>query len=175
MWKIGRAAGLLVIRVVSAVRPALGTRLAIRIYAALGMRFEGRPTFLAGNVWFDGSSRYGLITIREGSTVSRDVRVLTHDWSPQRTLWALGRTDPAPVGRLEPVEIGAFAFVGMGAILMPGASLGRGSIVGAGSVVRGKVPDFGIAIGNPATIVGDSREYVRRKFPQEWADLPEVK
>jgi acetyltransferase-like isoleucine patch superfamily enzyme len=48
----------------------------------------------------------------------------------------------------EPVSIGAHAWIGEGAIVM--ANIGRSSIVGAGSVVTGAVPDGSTVVGNPA-------------------------
>lgn len=161
------------ISIVGLVRPRTGTAMAIRFYREAGMRLVGEPTYIASNVWFDSSQNYDLITVHEGTTFSRDVRVLTHDWSPLRTFRSLGYEGDAPIGRLEPVEVGPHAFIGLGAILMPGAKIGRGVIVGAGAVVRGEVPDYAIVIGNPAKVVGDARDYVKRKFPDEWAKLPQ--
>lgn len=161
------------VRLVGMVQPARGTRLAIQFYRNAGMNFEGEPTFIANNAWFDSSENYSLITLHEGSTISQDVRILTHDWSPLRTFRSLGYQGTEPIGRLEPVKVGAHAFIGMGAILMPGAKIGRGSIIGAGAVVRGEIPDYSIVIGNPGKIIGDTRDYISKKFPAEWAALPQ--
>jgi acetyltransferase-like isoleucine patch superfamily enzyme len=170
--KARKAVWFFLIRVAGALHPRTGTKLAIRFYTREGMHMVGRPTFIAANAWFDGTRNYDLITLHEGCNISRDVRVLTHDWSPYCTLRSLGRTATTSVGRLEPVEVGPHAFVGLGAVLMPGANIGRGAIIGAGAVVRGRVPDYGVAIGNPATVIGDAREYLQRKFADEWAQLP---
>ena len=168
--KLHKAFWLGLIRAVGPLHPRSGSRIACRYYRRSGMRFQGTPTFVASDAWFDGSANYTLITLSEGCNISRDVRVLTHDWSPYCTLKALGWPGSKPVGRLLPVAVGAHAFVGMGAILMPGSVIGRGAVVGAGAVVRGNVPDYAIVIGNPATVVGDSRVYVERKFTAEWLE-----
>jgi acetyltransferase-like isoleucine patch superfamily enzyme len=55
-------------------------------------------------------------------------------------------------GRVAEVAIADDVWIGHGAIVCPGVSIGRGSVVGAGAVVRGDVPASSIAIGNPATI-----------------------
>lgn len=57
-----------------------------------------------------------------------------------------------------PVEVGAYSFVGAHATLLPGTKIGRGSLVSAGSVVKGEFPDFAILAGAPAKVVGDTRE-----------------
>ena len=56
-----------------------------------------------------------------------------------------------PVNR--PVSIGAGSWLGAGAIILPGASIGRNVVVAAGSVVRGEVPDKCVVAGVPAKIV----------------------
>ena len=78
------------------------------------------------------------------------------------------------------VEIGAFSFVGAHATILPGTRLGRGTLVSAYSLVKGNYPDFAIISGNPAVIVGDTRDMDSRllkKHPHlvahycEWAGV----
>lgn len=66
--------------------------------------------------------------------------------------------DPhAPVGkqwpRMSPVTIGAGCWLGTGAVILPGARLGRNVVVAAGAVVRGEVPDHAVVAGAPAKVV----------------------
>jgi acetyltransferase-like isoleucine patch superfamily enzyme len=66
-----------------------------------------------------------------------------------------------PVGRQWPVNssvrIGAGTWLGTGAVILPGANIGRNVVVAAGAVVRGIVPDYAVVGGVPARVV---REYV---------------
>ena len=57
-----------------------------------------------------------------------------------------------------PVRIGAYSFVGTHCVVLPGAVIGRGSLVAAQSVVKGEFADFAFLAGNPAQVVGDTRE-----------------
>ena len=57
-----------------------------------------------------------------------------------------------------PVRIGAYSFIGPHSVIAAGTTLGRGSLVRAGSVVRGTFPDFAVLAGNPAVVVGDTRD-----------------
>ena len=50
----------------------------------------------------------------------------------------------------KPVRIGAWADIGTNAVIMPGVTVGKGSIVGAGAVVIEDVPPFSVVAGVPA-------------------------
>lgn len=69
-----------------------------------------------------------------------------------------GFNDPdVPIGRQlgphEPVTIGAGSWVGHGAVILPGACIGRNVVVAAGAVVRGEIPDHTIVGGVPAKVI----------------------
>ena len=51
-------------------------------------------------------------------------------------------------------HIDDYAWIGMRSIILPGAHIGEGAIVQAGSVVMGKVPPCAIVAGNPAKVIG---------------------
>lgn len=56
-----------------------------------------------------------------------------------------------------PVSIGDGSWLGHGTVVLPGARIGRHVTVGANSVVTGELPDFSVAVGNPAKVI---RRYV---------------
>jgi acetyltransferase-like isoleucine patch superfamily enzyme len=51
------------------------------------------------------------------------------------------------------VRVGSGSWLGHGTVVLPGADIGRNVAVGAGSVVTGVLPDFCVAVGNPARVV----------------------
>ncbi|MCD8206708.1 MAG: acyltransferase [Bacteroidales bacterium] len=51
------------------------------------------------------------------------------------------------------VEIGDNVFIGATSIVLKGSKIGRNSVVGAGSVVNGEIPENEIWAGNPARLV----------------------
>lgn len=53
----------------------------------------------------------------------------------------------------QPVRIGDGSWLGHGTVILPGATIGRHVVIGANSVVRGEIPDFVVAAGNPARVI----------------------
>lgn len=57
-----------------------------------------------------------------------------------------------------PVYIDDDVWIGARVIILPGITIGKGSILGAGSVVTKDVPPFSIVAGNPARIIRNRLE-----------------
>ena len=119
---------------------------------------------LKDNIWvghyclLDG---IGGISIPQGVHLASHTCIYTH--SSQNSIRLLGEkfieipADERPGYIIENVHIGDYTFVGAASVILAGTTLGKGCIVGAGSVVKGNFPDFSIVVGNPAKIVGDTR------------------
>jgi maltose O-acetyltransferase len=52
-----------------------------------------------------------------------------------------------------PISIGDNAWLGGGAIVLPGVTVGADSVIGAGAIVTRDVPAGVVAVGNPARVV----------------------
>lgn len=70
------------------------------------------------------------------------------------------------------VSIGRYAFVGAGAKIFSGVSIGKGALIAANSVVTRNIEDFQVVSGNPAIVVGDTRKldakYLEDPQLREW-------
>ena len=53
----------------------------------------------------------------------------------------------------KPIDIGADVWVGGGALILPGVSIGSRTVIGAGSVVTRDIPDDVFAAGNPCRVI----------------------
>ncbi len=61
--------------------------------------------------------------------------------------------DHAAIGVPGPVEIEDDVWIGARVTVLPGAHLGRGSVIGAHSVVKGVIPPYSLAAGAPARVL----------------------
>lgn len=114
----------------------------------------------------------GGITLGEGVQLTSHISIVTHashrsqrllgegfvNWPGERPGWIAG-----------PVVVGPYSFIGPHALIEAHTTLGRGTLVCAGSFVRGDYPDFAILEGRPARIVGDTRhadERLLQRYPE---------
>jgi acetyltransferase-like isoleucine patch superfamily enzyme len=51
-----------------------------------------------------------------------------------------------------PIVVGDGAWIGFGALVLPGVRVGRGAVIAAGAVVNADVPEDVLVAGNPATV-----------------------
>jgi acetyltransferase-like isoleucine patch superfamily enzyme len=72
-----------------------------------------------------------------------------HSADPRERLEGL----PPANDDVRPVTIGDGVWIGKQCIIFPGVRIGEGSVVSAGSVVRGHVPPFSVVAGNPAKVM----------------------
>lgn len=72
-----------------------------------------------------------------------------------------------------PVRIGRNCWIGAGAVILPGVSIGDGSVIGAGSVVTKDIPPNCVAVGNPCKPIREIGErdreyyYKDKKIPKD--------
>ena len=52
-----------------------------------------------------------------------------------------------------PVILEEDVWIGSNTVILPGVNIGRGSVIGAGSVVTANIPRYSIAVGNPAKVL----------------------
>lgn len=102
-------------------------------YRRLGARI-GRNVRIIGTI--DGVNPH-LISIGDNSVVGAQAGVLAH----------------GPTTSGKPTVVGNNVYIGFGAIVLPGRTVGDNCIVGAGAVVTRDIPPNSIVAGNPARIL----------------------
>jgi acetyltransferase-like isoleucine patch superfamily enzyme len=100
----------------------------------------GPGTKLGGHCMIES---YGPVTIGRNVIMNdTDVYTTQHDID-----------DPGFKGERHFVTVGDYAWLPRKIILLPGVTVGSHAVIGTGSVVKSDIPDYGVAVGNPATVI----------------------
>jgi acetyltransferase-like isoleucine patch superfamily enzyme len=108
----------------------------------------GPQAYLGRELFLDLKER---IVIEERATLAMRVMLLTHTHAGESPLSA-GKLPPSQA----PLRVCAGAYIGAGATLLQGVTVGREAVVGAGALVNRDVPAGGRVAGVPARAVGDA-------------------
>ena len=118
----------------------------------------GKGVSVMGGVNF-GSEPY-LIELGDNVLISFNVQFITHDGGT----WAFYEfyEDIRDVVKFGSITVGDGAFIGAESIIMPGVTIGKHAVVGAGSLVTKDIPDETVWAGVPARQICTLREYAER-------------
>lgn len=100
----------------------------------------------------DNCSIYNVTTIEDGVFIGPHT-VLTNDKHP-RAITPDGRLKSGGDWEVGKILVKKGASIGAHSVVLTNVTIGEFALVGAGSVVTKDVPDFGLAYGNPARVVG---------------------
>lgn len=92
----------------------------------------------------------GPLEIGSNVMMGPEVRIMTSKHSTSRTDIPMNQQGHLPKQK---VIIGDDVWIGARVIILPGLSIGSGSIIGAGAVVTKDVPEYAIVAGVPAKVI----------------------
>lgn len=96
-----------------------------------------------------------LIEIGNNVVLSPWVYILSHDSASKKY------TGLMKVGK---VKIGDNVFIGAKSTVLPGVTIGSGSIIGTNSVVTSDIPENSVAVGIPAKVIASIDEYKTKQL-----------
>ena len=94
-----------------------------------------------------------LISIGSNCTLAPNTRLIAHDAS---TKLHLGYT------RIGRIIIEDNCFIGASTIVLPNVTIGKNTIIGAGSIVTKSIPSNSVAAGSPAKVISSLEAYLSR-------------
>lgn len=124
------------------------------LHRARGVKI-GEDVFLGSLVILDDAYPE-YISIEDHVQVSAGAKIVAHDSSFHNV--SEGNL-PTYIG---PVVIKKHAYIGSGALILPGVTIGENAIVGAGAVVTSDVPPRAVVAGVPARVIGTVDEKIEK-------------
>lgn len=125
----------------------------------------------------------GGLRIDKGTQIGAWVGIFTHSSHIAIRVYGEHYTEVAEYEKaaflVAPVNIGRYVFIGAGAKILPGVTIGDGALISAGTIVNKDIAPFDIVAGNPFLVIGDTRsidrEFIRSdnnllKWYNEWAE-----
>ncbi|MEE4382500.1 MAG: acyltransferase [Pseudomonadales bacterium] len=117
---------------------------------SFGVLFSHREARVESGVYVGPYTLLGHVVLREGCLLGSRVSIVSgrqqHAFDSSSGRWLA-----SDLSKFKEVEIGPYAWIGEGAIVM--ADIGAGSAVAAGSVVSAAIQDHVVVAGNPARFV----------------------
>lgn len=123
---------------------------------SLGVNMQGAVT-IYGSSYMMFSSEPFLVTLGDNVYISLDAKFICHDGSVLPF-----RKDIPDLDITKRINIGNNVFIGLGALILPGVTIGNDCIVGAYAVVTKDVPDGTIVAGNPARVIKKTDDYLKK-------------
>ncbi|KOO50423.1 acyltransferase [Priestia koreensis] len=108
---------------------------------------------IGDNVGISGATIYARKGIKIGNNtlIGGNTKIMDNDFHPINPETRMNT--PNDHMKVSPIEIGTNVFIGCNCLILKGTKIGDNSVVGAGSVVSGEIPDNCIVAGNPVKII----------------------
>jgi acetyltransferase-like isoleucine patch superfamily enzyme len=129
----------------------------VRYFRRQGVEIGENVEIFGANLLTFGSEPY-LVSIGNRVTISHNVDFITHDGGLR-----VARVRYPGAYLYRRIQVADRCFLGAHSVLLPGANVGTGSVIGCGSIVTGSIPPGVVAIGAPARPVKSVDEYVLEK------------
>jgi acetyltransferase-like isoleucine patch superfamily enzyme len=135
-------------------------RCASNFHVGFGALFTHRHALVEKDAYIGPYALVGFAHLGEGCLIGSRVSLLSG--TEQHVLDEQGRWGPCDITRLRQINIGEYAWIGEGAIVM--ANIGAGTMVAAGAVVEQDTRAGVLVAGNPSRFVRKLREELQMQL-----------
>ena len=123
------------------IRPYLWRKMGIKMGKNVGIGY---------GVYVDVDG-YNLIEIGDDVLIAAQTLLLTHRRNMKFYSKSMLQRELPYINA--PIKIGNNVSIGMRSVIMPGVTIGEGSVIGANATVTKDIPPYSIAVGNPAKVI----------------------
>lgn len=153
------------LRLYGGIPQITGSPARLEIGDEVGM--HGRTTIAAGKTSANPTLRVGdrthlgyelainidaMVDIGNDVMVASRVALMGYDFHPLDPIKRKNNEPPAP-SEDDSIVIEDLAWIGTRTLVLKGVTIGRGSVIAAGSVVTKSIPPYSLAAGNPAKVI----------------------
>jgi acetyltransferase-like isoleucine patch superfamily enzyme len=129
----------------------------VRYFRSQGAEIGEGTEIFGANLFTFGTEPY-LVSIGNRVTISHNVDFITHDGGLR--IVRARYPNAFLYGR---IQVADNCFIGAHCVLLLGAKVGVGSVIGSGSIVTGEIPPGVVAIGAPAKPLKSVDDYIQAK------------
>lgn len=105
-----------------------------------------------------------MIELADNVRLSFNVTFVTHDGGT----WTFRDNKRyADVIRYGKIYVGEHTFIGTGVIIMPGVTIGKRCVIGAGAVITRDIPANSVAVGVPAKVISTTEQYAEKCLKEQ--------
>lgn len=112
-----------------------------------------------------------LIIIGNNVTIAADVRFYEHDLINRMYICDPNYIGPDLKYYTGPITISDNVVIGARSIVLYNVKIGRNALIAAGSVCTKDVPPYAIVAGNPAKVIGSTKDLLKKRFEYSGVDI----
>lgn len=128
----------------------------VKFAKSIGVNIKGDVTIYGSSYKMFSSEPY-LVTLGDNVYISLDAKFICHDGSVLPF-----RKETPDLDITKRISVGNNVFIGLGAVILAGATIGDDCIIGANALVSKDVPSGTIVGGNPAKFIKYTKDYLEK-------------
>lgn len=109
--------------------------------------------FFAGPFLYINTNEISSITIGDDVMIGPSVKIISGNHITDYIYGPMNQSPPKKQGHDKGIIIESDVWIGVNTIILDGAHISEGAVIGAGSIVNKFIPPYCVAVGNPIRIV----------------------